>query len=124
MVAETVNWSLPTIVAGVIAVVCMSISGHHYWSAVGDVRPRLPAQFQDYVLARQVLDSYIWDRSIPRRAQRSYFLSLVFGAVGFAAFAAIVWMYAPRLPAVLSAVMSIYGFVYVFIRWRKYRDLP
>jgi hypothetical protein len=107
MVAETVNWGLVTIVAGVIAVVFMSISGNYYWSAFGEVRPRLP--FQDDRWARQFLDRYI--------------LSLVFGTIGFAAFAAIVWMHAPRPPAVLFAGLSIYGFVHVFIRWRKYRDL-
>jgi hypothetical protein len=111
-----------TIVAGAIFLGFMAIATHYYWYAFLEVRPRLP--FQSDVWARQFLDNYIWDRSIPRSAQRKYLLSLIFGTMAGVALTAMVWMLALGLPTLLFVALSAYGIIHVFNRWRKYRALP
>jgi hypothetical protein len=105
-----------------VAVICVICSTYNFSSAVGEVRSRLPLQFQNDGSLWLALDTYIWGSTISRGARRKYLIGILFQSAALISMAAVCGTLVSLLGAVFFAALGFYAALRALVQWRKYKD--
>ena len=97
------------------------VGGAYFRSALDEIYPKLPLQFRDELSSRQVIDTFIWDRSMPANARRKYMIFLACGSVAFGLLSIFMFIYGPLLGALLFGAMFMLTAISTLSRWFRIR---
>jgi hypothetical protein len=101
----------------------LGLAGYYYYAAFDAARLWLPYPLQEQMTARFALDRFIFRAATPQAARRHYFMSHVFGCLGFITMAILAFANGPRIGGIAFAALSLLALGQTFVDWRKYRRL-